>query len=69
MKVKITRFDVNEGEIVLYAPDFQNEISISIDEIPYISEEQKQNLPVAVFEVIADGYKNAYTAGFLQDSD
>lgn len=60
MKVKINRFDLNEGEIILYAPDLQNAISISRGEIPFISPDQEHDRPVAVFEVIADGYKNAY---------
>ena len=62
MKVRIKRFDVNVGEIVLYEPDEQDAISIAIDEVPVISPEQVMDRPIAVFEVIADGYKNAYTS-------
>jgi len=60
VKIRIKRFDVNVGEIVLYQPDEQDAISIDIDEIPVISPEQVMDRPIAVFEVIADGYKNAY---------
>lgn len=62
MKIRITSFDVNEGEIVLHEPNEQDAIPIGRDEIPFISPEQVLDRPVAVFEVIANGYQNAYVS-------
>lgn len=62
IKIKITKFDVDEGELLLYAPNFNDAIIISRDDIPFISEEQKQDPSTIVFEVSAVGYKNAYVA-------